>query len=85
MEDALLAYNLMFIFLKHYGSKWTYCLAHGTNLLYIQELLGHTSSKTTEIYTHASKKTMDQKIDNEKQTFEHYFTVDIHDYIMRTE
>jgi len=27
-----------------------------TNLQYVQELLGHKSSKTTEIYTHVSKR-----------------------------
>jgi len=58
--------NVTLYMLRHCFA--TNLLEQGTDLRYIQELLGHNSSKITEIYTHVSKKAI-AKIKNPVDDF----------------
>ena len=50
--------NVAFQTLREYWKKEKPQIETGIDLRYIQELLGHKSSNTTEIYTHVSAKNL---------------------------
>ena len=67
IEKAGIKKNVTLHTLRH--SHATHLLENGTDLRFIQELLGHSSPKTTMIYTHVSTTSLD-KIKNPFDDFE---------------
>ena len=64
LEKAKITKPVSLHWLRH--SYATHLLEAGTDLRYIQEILGHSSSKTTEVYPHVSTKS----IQNVKSPFD---------------
>ncbi|MDI1256688.1 MAG: site-specific integrase [Flavobacterium sp.] len=58
LDKAKITKPVTLHWLRH--SYATHLLESGTDLRYIQELLGHNSSRTTEIYTHVSTRNIQQ-------------------------
>lgn len=67
IQKAGIKKNVTLHTLRH--SHATHLLENGTDLRFIQELLGHSSPKTTMIYTHVSTTSLD-KIKNPFDDFE---------------
>ena len=60
VDDAGIQKSINLHMLRH--SYATHLLEGGTNLRYIQELLGHNSPKTTQIYTHVSSQALSKVV-----------------------